>query len=140
MTKRKAEQPATDTKEAPPKKKKLTMKLLSEQDEKITDHLNMTVRRVNMTIEHLNFLNAKFLQFCRLYNGELRSVKDRIKRLESCPDGSGWMSPQLPDIFPDLPNEALEPIPYTIDLENGDDTMMSENDLISVVGQFAENC
>lgn len=140
MTKRKAEQPATITKEAPPKKKKLTMKLLNEQDEKLTDHLNVIVRRVSMTIEHLNFLNSKFLQLCRLYNSELRSVKDRIQRLESCPDEKRWTSPQLSDIFPDLPDEAPEPIPYNDNFGISDENLMSDHDLRKLMGQFAENC
>lgn len=136
MTKRKAERAATvDAKTSPPKKKKLTMVLLEKQDQEITNHVNMTVQRVNCVIQHLNFLHKKLIEMTRLYNNEFGNLKQQINDLRFRQDQTYPCDPpSLPPFFDTLCN--IDPIAYTPD---PDLEMMSENDLIKSVKKYADN-
>lgn len=130
MTKRKAPTPqAADETKRP----RVTVATLQAQNYRLNDHLNMCVSRINLLTEHVQFLNAKFLESTKLYNREFRRLNDRCDEIEG---------PQLekcrnflPEVFGCVGEEhsktTVDPIHYF------DEFIMTEEELADVIAQPA---
>lgn len=136
--KRKASASKTQTKakrrKAAPQKRGGAPSVLTTEEklQKVNDHVNMCVRRVNMLLEHTEFVQKKMGELARLTGLELSAFRCQIRELESGFERSREDMYQLYPLF-----EADVTAPQTPLCM--DDVSMSEDALIKAVGDFADS-
>ena len=102
-----------------------------EKLQKMNDHVNLCVARVNLLLEHTQFVQKKMGELARLTTLELSIFRREIRELESnCERTRDDMYRLHPGFEADM---TLPQTPLCMD-----DVSMSEDALIKVVGDFAE--
>ena len=113
------------------KANKATQAVISgENTEKVMAHVNMCVDRVNLLLEHVQFIQNKMFELAKVTNGELERFHFELENLRSAAyktrdDAYG--------LFPGFSTDT-----ETASISDGED-IMSEEMLIEAVGGFADS-
>lgn len=137
-SKRKASVSKSQTKakrrKAAPQKHAAAPSVLTTEEklQKVNDHVNMCVRRVNLLLEHTGFIHKKMGELTRLTAQELSALSCRVRELESnCERTREDMYQLYPRFEADM---TLPQTPLCVD-----DVIMSEDALVKAVGDFADS-
>lgn len=128
----KAQTKAKRRKAAPQKRDDAPPVLTTEEKlQKMNEHVNMCVARVNLLLEHTQFIQKKMGELARLTTQELSIFRCEVRELEAhCERTRDDMYRLHPRFEADM---TLPQTPLCMD-----DISMSEDALIKAVGDFAE--
>ena len=114
---------------AKPKAKKAAPVLNAEEKfQKMSDHVNMCVARVNLLMQHTNFIQKKMYELATTTNRQFSCFHFELEELRSAAQKT------CIDAYELFPGEMLTDTETTLDGE-----MMSEEMLIQAVGEFADS-
>ena len=127
----KAQTKAKRRKAAPQKRDDAPPVLTTEEKlQKMNEHVNMCVSRVNLLLEHTQFIQKKMGELASLTTQELSVFRQQILELDANCESTRRDIYQLCPRFEDM---TLPQTPLCID-----DVSMSDDALIKAVGDFAE--
>jgi len=129
MTKRKA--PAQKAPARKGKRPRTTIAQLETQNQKLNEHLNMCVRRINLLADCVHFLQNKIRERTRLYNKEFGSLHSRCDKLV-CTHQKNFCN------LDGYGESATWQLPMDDMAANGasGDCLMSEKELIDAIASF----